>query len=105
MWNPRHVIAKGAFRKPDKGAFLTLVDSGHDDKAAWAEMLEFYIGQGSMLATQLALTEDFDTEPMAAEMLKRLLAYLGQPVFRVRRTTSRRIDARDRLRCRHRWRC
>ena len=82
MWNPRHVIAKGAFRKPDKGDFLTLVDSGHDDRAAWAEMLEFYIGQGSILATQLSLTEDFDTEPMAAELLKRMVAYLGQPVFR-----------------------
>jgi hypothetical protein len=83
MWNPRHVIAKGAFRKPDKGAFLTLVDSGHDDAAARAEMLEFYVGQGSVLATQLTLTDNFDTEPMAAELLRRLLAYLAQPVFRV----------------------
>ncbi len=82
MWNPRHVIAKGAFHTPDKGAFLTLVDSGHDDRSAWAEMLEFYIGQGSILATQLSLTEDFETEPMAAELLKRMVAYLGQPVFR-----------------------
>ena len=82
MWNPRHVIAKGAFRKPDKGAFLTLVDSGHDDAAARAEMLEFYVGQGSVLATQLALTDNFDTEPMAAELLRRLLGYLAQPVFR-----------------------
>ena len=82
MWNPRHVVAKGAFRKPDKGAFLTLVDSGHDGAAARAGMLEFYVGQGSVLATQLALTDDFDTEPMAAELLRRLLAYLAQPVFR-----------------------
>jgi hypothetical protein len=82
MWNRGHVIAKGALRNPDKGAFLTLVDSGHDDMAVWAEMMEFYIGQGSMVATQLVLTDDFDTEPMAAEMLKRVIAYLGQPVFR-----------------------
>ena len=82
MWNPGHVIVKGAFRNPDKGAFLTLVDSGHDDKTAWAEMLEFYFGQGSILATQLTLTDDFDSEPMAAELLKRSVAYLGQPVFR-----------------------
>jgi hypothetical protein len=81
MWNPRHLIAKGAFRNPDKGAFLTLVDSGYDGRASWTEMLEFYLGQGSVVATQLSLTEDFDTEPMAAEMLKRLVAYLGQPVF------------------------
>jgi len=83
MWNPGHVIAKGVFRKPDKGAFLTLVDSGLDGTMAWAEMLEFYIGRGSILATQLALTENIDTEPMCAELLKRLLAYLSQPVFRV----------------------
>ena len=82
MWNPGQVIVKGAFRTPDKGAFLTLVDSGHDDKTAWAEMLEFYFGQGSMLATQLALTDNFDTDPMAAELLKRMVAYMAQPVFR-----------------------
>ena len=82
MWNPGHVMAKGAFRNPDKGAFLTLVDSGHDDRTAWADMLEFYFGQGSILASQLKLTEDFNTEPMAAELLKRMVAYLDQPVFR-----------------------
>ena len=92
MWNPGHVIVKGAFRDPDKGAFLTLVDSGHDDRTAWAEMGEFYIGQGSILATQLAMTDDFDTEPMAAELLKRMVAYMGQPVFRAQ--TNRLADSR-----------
>jgi hypothetical protein len=82
MWNPGHVIAKGAFRKPDKGAFLTLLDSGLDGSMAWTEMLEFHIGRGSILATQLELTENFDTEPMCADLLKRLVAYLSQPVFR-----------------------
>jgi hypothetical protein len=84
MWNSGHVIAKGAFRNSDKGAFLTLVDSGHDTMAAWSELLEFYIGRGSILATQLAMTDDFDTEPMAAELLKRMVAYLAQPVFRAK---------------------
>jgi len=46
MWNPGHVIAKGALRKPERGAFLTLVDSGHDGTMAWAEMLEFILGGG-----------------------------------------------------------
>jgi hypothetical protein len=82
MWNPGHVMAKGAFRKPDKGAFLALVDTGHDGKVSWTEMIELFIGKGSILATQMSLTEDFDTEPMAAELLQRMLAYLGQPVFR-----------------------
>ena len=49
-------------------------------------MIEFYLGKGSVIATQLALTEDFDTEPMAAEVLKRLLAYLGQGIFAPKRT-------------------
>ena len=35
MWNPGHVIAKGAFHTPEKGAFLTLVDSAHDEGAGW----------------------------------------------------------------------
>jgi hypothetical protein len=86
MWNPDHLIARGAFRKPARGNVITLVDSAHLDRASktptWSEVIEIYLGTGSMIAVQLPLVERFETEPMAAEMLRRMLVYMGQPVCR-----------------------
>ena len=82
MWNPGHLITRGAYHKPDKGAFMTLLDSGNDGTLAWTAMIEFYVGKGSILACQLPLVEDFDTEPMAAELLGRMLKYTTEPIFR-----------------------
>jgi hypothetical protein len=85
MWNPGHLIARGAYRKPDKGSFLTLVDSGQDGTMAWSELIEFYIGRGSVVGCQLPLLEQVETEPMAGELLWRLIAYLEQPVYKTPR--------------------
>jgi hypothetical protein len=81
MWNPGHLIVKGAFRKPDKGAFLALVDS-QNGATSWADMMEIYLDKGSVLASQLPLVENFSTEPMCAEMLRRTLTYMAGPVYR-----------------------
>ena len=82
MWNPNHLIARGMYLKPDKGDTLTLVDAGQDDKMSWSVLLEIYMGKGSIVATQLPLTECLDTEPMSGEMFKRIIAYMSKPVFR-----------------------
>jgi hypothetical protein len=86
MWNPDHLIVKEVFRKPDKGNALTLVESFHLHRGAqnmqWSSVLEMYVGDGSILAVQLPLVERFDTEPMAAELLKRIMGYMSEPPFR-----------------------
>jgi hypothetical protein len=86
MWQPDHLICRGAFMKPDKGNILTLVDSAHNHRdghnVSWSEALEIYLGKGSILAVQLPLVEQFSREPMAAEMFKRMLEYLAGPVYR-----------------------
>ena len=40
------------------------------------------LGNGSILITQLPLTDKIDTEPMAAEMWRRILDYLGKDVYK-----------------------
>ena len=86
MWNPGHLIAKGLYRTPARGNFLPLVECFHWDPTAsaftWSPLWELYLGKGSILATQLPLVESLETEPMAAEMWRRLLDYLGKDVYR-----------------------
>ncbi len=86
MWNSGHLIAKGLYRTPAGGNFLPLVECFHWDPTAnafsWSPLWELYLGKGSILATQLPLLEDLETEPMAAEMWRRLLDYLGKDVYR-----------------------
>jgi hypothetical protein len=86
MWNPGHLIAKGLYRTPVRGNFLPLVECFHWDPTAsvftWSPLWEIYLGRGSIVATQLPLLEGLETEPMAAEMWRRLLDYLGKDVYR-----------------------
>jgi hypothetical protein len=82
MWNPGHVAAHRTYRRPARGNFMTLVEGGHDGGLYWTPLMEVYLGKGSVLATQFPLTENINTEPMCAEMLVRMLAYLDQPVYR-----------------------
>ena len=82
MWNPGHLVSERIYRRPARGNFMTLVECGHQGGLHWTPLMEVYIGKGSVLATQLPLTSRLSTEPMAAEMLRRMLAYLDQPIFR-----------------------
>lgn len=86
MWNPDHLIAKGLYRTPNRGNFLSLLECFNLDQQAnnmtWSPLWEMYLGKGSILVTQLPLTETLDTEPMAAEMLRRIMDYLGKDVYR-----------------------
>ncbi len=86
MWNSGHLIAKGLYRTPSRGNFLPLVECFHWDPVAnafsWSPLWELYLGKGSIVATQLPLVEDLESEPMAAEMWRRLLDYLNKDVYR-----------------------
>jgi len=86
MWNPGHLIARGLYRTPVRGNFLPLVECFHMDRTAsamtWSPLWELYLGKGSIIATQLPLVEALETEPMAAELWRRLLDYFGKGVYR-----------------------
>jgi hypothetical protein len=81
FWSTDHVSARGAYSKPDAGSFVALVDSGTDTGLEWVQMMECYRGRGLYLLTQLPLAGKYDAEPMARELLARLVAYVagGKP--------------------------
>ena len=87
MWHwpadlPGHLVGRGLYRTPNRGNFLSLVECFHLDQQinviAWTPLFEMYLGNGSILVTQLPLMETLDTEPMAAQMWRRILDYLGK---------------------------
>ena len=89
FWSPDHVLAQGSYMRPDEGSFVSLVDgAGDHDRSSrsamdWNQLLECYRGQGSYLLCQLPLVAKYDTEPMAREMLARIVAYeTNEPAFR-----------------------
>ena len=84
FWNPDHVSARGAYSKPDGGAFVTLVDSGCETGLEWMQMMECYRGLGCYLLNQFPVVGRYDVEPMAGELLDRLMTYAtGEKAFRV----------------------
>ena len=86
MWNGDHLVAKGLYRTPNRGNFLSLVECFNLDQQAnnmtWSPLWEMYLGKGSILVTQLPLIDDLQTEPMAAEMMRRIIDYLGKDAYR-----------------------
>ncbi len=83
FWNPDHVSARGAYSKPDGGPFVTLVDSGTETGLEWVQMMECYRGRGFYLLNQFPVVGRYDVEPMAGELLDRLMAYAaGEKPFR-----------------------
>jgi hypothetical protein len=91
MWNftgpggnpvKSHLISERIYRRPARGNCMTLIECGHDGGLQWTPLMEVYIGKGSILATQLPLTSRLESEPMAAEMLVRMIAYLDKPIYR-----------------------
>ena len=64
---------------------IPLVDSGRETGLEWVELMEMYRGKGLYLLCQLPLIEKYGTEPMAREMLSRMLRYTGgKESFRTR---------------------
>lgn len=77
FWAPARVSARGAYTKPEGGAATPLVDSGTDMGLEWVQMMEMYRGEGLYLLCQFPLISAYDAEPMAREMLARILHYVA----------------------------
>lgn len=92
MWNSGHLVADRAYRRPSRGNFMTLVEAGYQGGLHWTPLMEIYIGKGSIMATQLPLTSKLASEPMAAEMLNRMIAYIDMPLFRAADNSIAVID-------------
>jgi hypothetical protein len=82
FWAPDRVVGQGAYTKPEGGAAVALVDSGAITGQEWVQLMEVYRGKGRYLLCQLPLVAKYDVEPMARELLARLVRYMaGEPAF------------------------
>jgi len=96
FWAPDRVSARGAYNKPDGSAAIPLVDSGTDTGLEWVQMLEMYRGKGLYLLCQLPLVASWADEPMAREILARVVRYAaGRDAFRAPSQSLRIMAAED----------
>jgi hypothetical protein len=75
FWAPDRVTSRGAYTKPEFGAATPLIDSGGDTGLEWTQLMELYRGKGMYLLCQLPLVASYDSEPMARELLARVVSY------------------------------
>lgn len=77
FWAPDRAVAKGCYAKPDQGTFLTIIDSGFTGGLEYVHLMEQYAGNGIYLLCQLPVIQKYNQEPMAREMLSRIMRYAG----------------------------
>ena len=104
FWSPDHVSARGAWSKPVSGPAVALIDSGCDRGLEWAQLMEVFHGKGNYLLCQLPVIGSYDKDPMARELLARLVNYIGaeaaflQPARRLTVATQMNSLIADKLR-------
>ena len=74
-WRPDHLVCKRTFHKPTTGRFRILLDCGGRYGMEWTPLSEVFAGKGMYLVTQLSLVDRMEVEPMAAELLGRMIRY------------------------------
>jgi hypothetical protein len=77
FWQPDRAVGLGAYAKPTSGNFVTLADSGSRVGMEWTHLLELYRGRGLWLLCQIPVAGRYNAEPMARELLARLVRYAG----------------------------
>jgi len=79
-WGNRNMVAGYTFRRPQHGNFLSLLVSGFD--LYQTPLLEYRGRNGGWIASQLDISEQIGTDPVATLLLCRLIDYLdsGRPV-------------------------
>ncbi|MBT3374496.1 MAG: hypothetical protein HN742_36030 [Lentisphaerae bacterium] len=78
FWQPDRVSARGAYTKPEGGPAVSLVDSGTITGLEWVQMMELFRARGSYLLCQLNLVGGYAEEPMARELLARVMRYAAR---------------------------
>ena len=75
FWMPNHTVSAGEILRPTSGGFTPLVVTGYGDGVSHCALVEARRGQGLYLFCQLPVMERINVEPMAAELLSRMIAY------------------------------
>jgi len=73
-WRGDHLVTKKEYAKPVRGSFRCLLDSGTLKGLDCTPLIEIHQGRGRYILSQLRLVGKWRTEPMAAEILRRLVS-------------------------------
>lgn len=82
-WFPDNVTGHHLFLKPEMGNCLTVLESGGPRGMLYSAMIEWPIGEGTLVASQLDLIQNANRNPVAAQILQNALDYLATPQKRV----------------------
>ena len=80
FWAKDRTVARGGCTKPTSGAATPILDSGEINQGKgleWSGLMEQYRGSGLYMLCQLPVIAKYNDEPMAREVLARMLSYLG----------------------------
>ncbi len=75
FWQPDNLVCRKTFHKPGVGRYRLLLDCGGRYGMKWSPLIEVPVGKGMFLLSQLNLTDRIRREPMAGELLGRMLRY------------------------------
>ena len=75
FWMPNHSVTAGEILRPTSGGFTPLVVTGFADGVSHCALVEARRGAGLYLFCQMPVVERINVEPMAAELLNRMIAY------------------------------
>ncbi len=75
FWMANHTVTAGEVLRPTSGGFTPLVVTGYGDGISHCALVEARRGAGLYLFCQLPVMERINVEPMAAELLNRMIAY------------------------------
>ncbi|MBQ8755801.1 MAG: hypothetical protein IJZ19_12285 [Lentisphaeria bacterium] len=76
-WGNRNMVANYAFRRPQHGNWLSLLVSGFD--LFQTPLLEYRSAKGSLISSQMEITERLDSDPAATRLFDNILRYLDRP--------------------------
>lgn len=84
FWRGDHLVSSNEPARPVSGGAAAIVASGSASGIDHAPLLEWPIGRGCIVHSQLRLAEKSTTEPAAGQVLSNLLRYLAEyrPVVR-----------------------
>jgi len=79
FWRGDNLVARRALARPRGGGFRVFADAGSAGGLDRVLLMEVPHGRGRFILSQLLIGEKLDSEPVAREMLARLVRYAAEP--------------------------
>ena len=79
-WYPKHRVATQCISKPQSGNFRAIIEAGGPKGVLYAGLVEWSVGKGLVMCSQLDWLEALDTAPNARQLWDTTLGYLEDPL-------------------------